>query len=69
MSYKNAISREDPNAIEKLTVKLGECERLQDVMKELNHTGQTEVTATSKVHSKTLCQYGQVRDIMMTATE
>lgn len=36
MSYQNPISREDPNAIEKLTIKLGECERLQDLMKEVN---------------------------------
>ena len=36
MSYKNPISREDPDAIEKLTVKLEECERLQDTMKEVN---------------------------------
>ena len=36
MSYKNPISREDPNAIEKLNVKLDECERLQDKMKEVN---------------------------------
>lgn len=36
MSYKNPISREDPNAIEKLNLKLGECERLQDKMKEVN---------------------------------
>ena len=36
MSYKNPISREDPNAIEKLNLKLDECERLQDKMKEVN---------------------------------
>ena len=36
MSYKNPISREDPNAIEKLYEKLAECERLQDTMKEVN---------------------------------
>ncbi len=36
MSYRNPISREDPNAIEKLAIKLGECERLQDMMKEVN---------------------------------
>ena len=36
MSYINPISREDPNAIEKLNVKLDECERLQDKMKEVN---------------------------------
>ena len=36
MSYMNPISREDPHAIEKLTEKLSECERLQDTMKEVN---------------------------------
>lgn len=36
MSYMNQISREDPNAIEKLTEKLEECERFQDTMKEVN---------------------------------
>ena len=36
MSYKNPISREDPNAIDKLYEKLAECERLQDTMKEVN---------------------------------
>jgi len=36
MSYMNPISREDPRAIEKLTEKLSECERLQDTMKEVN---------------------------------
>ena len=36
MSYKNPISREDTNAIEKLYEKLAECERLQDTMKEVN---------------------------------
>lgn len=36
MSYKNPISREDPNAIEKLNLKLDECERLQEKMKSVN---------------------------------
>lgn len=36
MSYRNPISREDPNAIEKLAIKLGECESLRDMMKEVN---------------------------------
>lgn len=36
MSYKNAISRKDPQAIEKLTAKLGEYEKLQEKMKSVN---------------------------------
>lgn len=36
MSYKNAISREDPQAIEKLQAKLEECEDMQKKMKSIN---------------------------------
>ena len=38
MSYKNnAISSDDPKAIEKLTEKLQKCEELQTLMKKLMH--------------------------------
>ena len=38
MSYKNnAISSDDPKAIEKLTEKLQKCEQLQTLMKKLMH--------------------------------
>ena len=38
MSYKNnAISSDDPKAIEKLTEKLHKCEELQTLMKKLMH--------------------------------
>ena len=36
MSYKNAISREDPQALEKLQAKKDECEQLQAKMKSVN---------------------------------
>ena len=36
MSYNNAISASDPQAVEKLTEKLRKCEELQGVMKEVN---------------------------------
>lgn len=36
MSYNNAISASDPQAVEKLTVKLQKCEELQEVMKGVN---------------------------------
>ena len=36
MSYKNAISREDPQALEKLQAKKDECEQLQVRMKSVN---------------------------------
>lgn len=36
MSYQNAISREDPQAIEKLQAKLEECEKMQVKMKSVN---------------------------------
>lgn len=36
MSYKNAISASDPQALEKLTDKLQKCEELQAVMKGVN---------------------------------
>ena len=36
MSYNNAISASDPQAVEKLTEKLQKCEELQSVMKNVN---------------------------------
>ncbi|MDR1891622.1 MAG: hypothetical protein LBQ48_01215 [Oscillospiraceae bacterium] len=36
MSYNNAVSSGDPQAIEKLTEKLTKCEKLQATMKEVN---------------------------------
>ena len=36
MSYKNPISREDPQALEKLQAKKEECEKLQTKMKSVN---------------------------------
>ena len=36
MSYNNAISSGDPQALEKLTVKLDQCKELQATMKEVN---------------------------------
>ena len=36
MSYNNAISSGDPQAVEKLTAKLEKCKELQAVMKEVN---------------------------------
>jgi hypothetical protein len=36
MSYKNAISASDPQAVEKLTEKMKKCEELQDIMKGVN---------------------------------
>ena len=36
MAYNNTISSSDPNAVEKLTEKLEQCEKLQVTMKEVN---------------------------------
>jgi len=36
MPYKNAISASDPQAVEKLTAKLEQCEKLQETMKGVN---------------------------------
>ncbi len=36
MSYRNAISREDPQVIEKLQEKLEKCEKMQEKMKSVN---------------------------------
>ena len=56
MSYKNnAISSDDPKAIEKLTEKLQKCEELQTLMKTSLDKGTQRKTTENELPSLTQC--------------